>query len=91
MGGAGKGGAPPPRTCGRMRARSTVLHGVSGGCGAPQGYSPNDMVNCVCNLPYGGVLRGQGDPGGIGEVLGEWSGSGGGFGRDLGVNLSMVQ
>ena len=48
---------------GIMRARSIVLHGRGlGGQSLPQAHSPNDMVNCMCNLPYrrsSGVLWGS--------------------------------
>ena len=49
------------------------MGGVWGVRSPPQGHSPNDMVNRVCNLPYGrssGVLWGSG---GVREVLG-WIG-----------------
>ena len=73
---------PPPGTHGKMRARSTVLHGGLGGAEPPQGHSPNDMVICVCNLPYWGVFRGPlgvlGGPVGVQRGQGaSWEGWGG--------------
>ena len=67
MGEVWGGAEPPPGTRGKMRVCSTVLQTP------PKGHRPNDMVNRVCNLPYGrssGVLWGSG---GVREVLG-WIG-----------------
>ena len=55
-----------------MHARSTVLHGGGlGGLSLPQGHSPTDMVNCVCNLPHGASSGVLWESGGVREVLGE--------------------
>ena len=82
---------PPPGTHGKMRARSSVLHEGDLGGRPPQGHSPNDMVICVCDLPYWGVFRGPlgvlgscGGPEGSGGVLGGLGGSQGGSGGVLG-------
>ena len=40
--------------------RGCAWGGVWGGGGAPpQGHRPNDMVLCVCDLPYLKVFRGR--------------------------------
>ena len=61
-------------THGEMHARSTVLHGWGlGGRRSPQGHSTNDMVNCVCSLPYGSLRGSFWRSRGVREVLG-WIG-----------------
>ena len=65
-----------------MRARSFVLHGGDWGGGAPpQGHCPNDVVNCVRNLPCGGSLGVFWGSGGVREVWG-WIGADGGGPRE---------
>ena len=56
-----------------MRVLPCYMGGVWVGRSPPQGHSPNDMVNCVCNLPYGGSLGVLWGSGGVREVLG-WIG-----------------
>ena len=69
--GRSEGGGAPPGIHGKMRGRSSVLHaGGLGGRSSPQGHSPNDIVNCVCNLPYGGSSGVLWGPGGVREGLG---------------------
>ena len=60
-------------THGKMHAFSTMLHGGGLGRSPPQGHSPNDMVDCVCNLPYAGFSGVLWRSGGVMEVLG-WIG-----------------
>ena len=65
-----------------MRVLPCYMGGVWAGRSPPQGHSPNDMVICVCNLPYWGVFRGPlgvlGGPVGVQRGQGaSWEGWGG--------------